>query len=150
MRRALARRVRCRVRRCTARSARARRPTAGHARPAPGRRGPRPGRAARAAGARRRWTGDAGPGSPAGPGPRRGVSAEGTVRTCLSLPSENARPAAVLLVDRLATDPEADRDLLPGPALRACVLDLQGLEPLGHLAQRAYRPQPHLRVAAAR
>src|SRR5690606_40286495 len=63
---------------------------------------------------------------------------------------EEAAAAAVLLVDGLPAHAEADRDLLPGPALVAGVGDLEGLQPLGQLAQRADGPQPDRGVPAAR
>src|SRR5215472_9356110 len=58
--------------------------------------------------------------------------------------------ARVLLMHRLLADPEEDRDLLPGPAVRPGVPDLQCLEPVGQLAQRAGRPQPGRGVRPAR
>lgn len=56
----------------------------------------------------------------------------------------------MLLVDGLPAHAEADRDLLPGPALVAGALDLQRLQPLGQLAQGPHGPQAHRGVPAAR
>jgi hypothetical protein len=56
--------------------------------------------------------------------------------------------AAVLLVDRLAADPEVLRDVLPRPAVRSGVADVEHLELLHQGPQRRHRRQADRRVQA--
>jgi hypothetical protein len=56
---------------------------------------------------------------------------------------------AVLLVDGLLGDPQSAGDVLPGPALGAGVVHLEGLQDLDQAAQSRHRPQAELGVAAA-
>src|SRR5262249_32173374 len=56
--------------------------------------------------------------------------------------SAGREPAGVLLVHRLLADAQEEGDLRPRPAVRPGVADLQRLQPLRQLPQRARRPQP--------
>lgn len=54
----------------------------------------------------------------------------------------------VLLVHRLAGDPERLGDLLPRPADRPCIVNVQLLELLDQIAQRRYRGKADGGIAA--
>jgi hypothetical protein len=74
----------------------------------------------------------------------------GTVK-CSNISALLARrlaPARVLLVDGLPAHLQGRRDLLPRPALVACVVDVQALQLVQQPPQRHHGPQAHLWVLA--
>src|SRR5690348_9312396 len=56
-------------------------------------------------------------------------------------------PGGVLLVHRLAGDPQRRGDLLPGPAVLPRVVDVQALQLVGQPPQREHRLQPDRGIA---
>src|SRR6185437_6101024 len=87
----------------------------------------------------------------AGLGPGRDHGRPGLVSESLEhrwypLGSAHAGAAGVLLVDGLPGHPEDLRDLLPGPAVFPCVVDLERLELLQQPAEGGDGPEPGARV----